>query len=156
MASDNYHEPLELLSEDTKNTHRAIVSLMEELEAIDWYQQRAEACSDPELSAVLTHNKNEEVEHAMMTLEWLRRKVPVFDDNIGTYINSSGPILEVEEAITSGASGKGEGGSGASGKVEGGARGKGEGGASKKSAASSAKSYNTSQSLGIGSLKGNK
>jgi hypothetical protein len=51
---------------------------MEELEAIDWYQQRAEACSDPELSAVLTHNKNEEVEHAMMTLEWLRRKQPVF------------------------------------------------------------------------------
>jgi len=154
MASDTYHEPLELLSEDTKNTHRAIVSLMEELEAIDWYQQRAEACSDPELSAVLTHNKNEEVEHAMMTLEWLRRKVPVFDDNIGTYLNSSGPILEVEEAITSGASGKGEGGGG--GKVQGGARGKGEGGASKKSEAKSGKSYNTSESLGIGSLKGNK
>jgi len=158
MASDNYHEPLELLSEDTKNTHRAIVSLMEELEAIDWYQQRAEACSDPELSAVLTHNKNEEVEHAMMTLEWLRRKVPVFDDNIGTYLNSSGPILEVEEAMTggSGASGKGEGGSGAGSKVEGGASGKGEGGAPKKGAAKSGKSYNTSESLGIGSLKGNK
>jgi len=158
MASDNYHEPLELLSEDTKNTHRAIVSLMEELEAIDWYQQRAEACTDPELSAVLTHNKNEEVEHAMMTLEWLRRKVPVFDDNIGTYLNSSGPILEVEEALTGGggAGGKGEGGSGKGGKVEGGARGKGEGGAPKKSAAKSGKSYNTSESLGIGSLKGNK
>ena len=145
MSSDTYHEPLELLSEDTKNTHRAIVSLMEELEAIDWYEQRAEACTDPELRAVLTHNKNEEVEHAMMTLEWLRRKVPVFDDNIGTYLNSSGPILEVEETITSGASGKGEGR--ASGKAE---------GASKKSEASSGKSYNTSESLGIGSLKGNK
>lgn len=156
MASDTYHEPLELLSEDTKNTHRAIVSLMEELEAIDWYQQRAEACTDPELSAVLTHNKNEEVEHAMMTLEWLRRKVPIFDDNIGTYINSSGPILEVEESLTSGASGKGEGGSGSGGKVQGGAGGKGEGGASKKGGAKSAKSYNSSQSLGIGSLKGNK
>jgi hypothetical protein len=159
MASDTYHEPLQLLSEDTKNTHRAIVSLMEELEAIDWYQQRAEACSDPELSAVLTHNKNEEVEHAMMTLEWLRRKVPVFDDNIGTYLNSSGPILEVEEAITgeaSGASGKGEGGSGKASKVQGGASGKGEGGASKQASAKSGKSYNTSESLGIGSLKGNK
>ena len=155
MASDTYHEALELLSEDTKNTHRAIVSLMEELEAIDWYQQRAEACTDPELSAVLTHNKNEEVEHAMMTLEWLRRKVPVFDDNIGTYINSSGPILEVEEAITSGAGGKGEGGSGSGGKVHGGASGKGEGG-SKKGGAKSGKSYNSSESLGIGSLKGNK
>ena len=138
MASDNYHEPLELLSDDTKNTHRAIVSLMEELEAIDWYQQRAEACTDPELSAVLTHNKNEEVEHAMMTLEWLRRKVPIFDENIQTYINSSGPILEVEESTTSGSSGKG-------------------GGASKKKGeARSGKSYNSSESLGIGSLKGNK
>ena len=139
MASDTYHEPLELLSEDTKNTHRAIVSLMEELEAIDWYQQRAEACSDPELSAVLTHNKNEEVEHAMMTLEWLRRKQPVFAENIATYINSSGPILEVEEQLMGG----------------GGASGKGEGGES-KAKASSKKSYNTSESLGIGSLKGNK
>jgi len=156
MASDTYHEPLELLSEDTKNTHRAIVSLMEELEAIDWYQQRAEACTDPELSAVLTHNKNEEVEHAMMTLEWLRRKSPVFNDNIETYLNSSGPITEVEEAIAAGTGGKGEGGSGASGKVLGGASGKGEGGASKKSGAGSGKSYNTSESLGIGSLKGTK
>ena len=101
MSSDTYHEPLELLSEDTKNTHRAIVSLMEELEAIDWYGQRAEACTDPELTAVLTHNKNEEVEHAMMTLEWLRRKSSVFNDNIATYLNSSGPITEVEEALTS-------------------------------------------------------
>jgi len=156
MASDTYHEPLELLSEDTKNTHRAIVSLMEELEAIDWYQQRAEACSDPELSAVLTHNKNEEVEHAMMTLEWLRRKNSVFNDNIATYLNSSGPITEVEAAMTSGASSNGEGGSGAGGKVEGGASGKGEGGSAKKSEAKSGKSYNTSESLGIGSLKGNK
>lgn len=156
MASDTYHEPLELLSEDTKNTHRAIVSLMEELEAVDWYQQRAEACSDPELSAVLTHNKNEEIEHAMMTLEWLRRKSPVFDDNIATYLNSSGPITEVEAAIMSGAAGKGERGAAAGGKVEGGASGKGEGGAGQRSEAKSAKSYNTSESLGIGSLKGNK
>ena len=108
MSSDSYHEPLELLSEETKNTHRAIVSLMEELEAIDWYQQRAEACSDPELSSVLTHNKNEEVEHAMMTLEWLRRKHPVFADNIATYLNSSGPITEVEALTTGGGEGSGE------------------------------------------------
>ena len=132
MSSDSYHEPLELLSEDTKNTHRAIVSLMEELEAIDWYQQRAEACSDPELSAVLTHNKNEEVEHAMMTLEWLRRKHSVFANNIGTYLNSSGPILEVEK------------------------KSEGKGGASSSSEGASSSSYNTSESLGIGSLKGNK
>jgi ferritin-like protein len=154
MSSDTYHEPLELLSEDTKNTHRAIVSLMEELEAIDWYQQRAEACSDPELAGVLTHNKNEEVEHAMMTLEWLRRKQPVFADNIATYINSSGPILEVEEQLMA-SGGNGEGGAPATGKGERGspAKGKGEGGESKRKASSS-KSYNSSESLGIGSLKG--
>ena len=97
MSSESYHEPIELLSEQTKNLHRAIVSLREELEAVDWYQQRAEACSDPELRAVLTHNKNEEIEHAMMTLEWLRRNDAVFADNIGTYLNAKGPISEVEQ-----------------------------------------------------------
>ena len=137
MSSESYHEPLELLSEDTKNTHRAIVSLKEELEAVDWYQQRAEACSDPELAAVLTHNKNEEIEHAMMTLEWLRRKNPVFASNIGTYLNTSGPITDVE-AVTM-ATGGGEGG------------GK-EGGGEKSKGSSAIKSV----SLGIGSLKGKK
>ena len=102
MSSETYHEPIELLSEDTKNTHRAIVSLKEELEAIDWYQQRAEACTDDELRSILIHNKNEEVEHAMMTLEWLRRKNPVFASNIETYLDSSGPITEVEEKVTGG------------------------------------------------------
>ena len=97
MSSESYHEPLELLSERSKNLHRAIVSLMEELEAVDWYQQRAEATSDPELRAVLLHNKNEEIEHAMMTLEWLRRNDSVFAANIDTYLNSTGPITEVEE-----------------------------------------------------------
>ncbi len=100
MSSESLHEPIELLSEDTKNQHRAIVSLREELEAVDWYQQRAEACSDAELRTVLVHNKNEEIEHAMMTLEWLRRKDPVFAANIGTYIGSSGPITEVEKGAT--------------------------------------------------------
>jgi ferritin-like protein len=98
MGSESYHEPIELLSEPTKNLHRAIVSLREELEAVDWYQQRAEACSDAELRAVLVHNRNEEVEHAMMTLEWLRRNDPVFAGNIGTYLNTQGPITEVEKA----------------------------------------------------------
>jgi ferritin-like protein len=96
MNSDSYHEPGELLSEETKNLHRAIVSLKEELEAIDWYQQRAEACTDGELLAVLVHNKNEEIEHAMMILEWLRRHSSEFAANIETYLDSSGPITEVE------------------------------------------------------------
>jgi ferritin-like protein len=102
MSSESYHEPIELLSEETKNHHRALVSLREELEAVDWYQQRAEACSDPELKAVLVHNKNEEIEHAMMTLEWLRRNQPKFAENIETYVGATGPIVSVEQGATGG------------------------------------------------------
>ncbi|WP_437766132.1 ferritin-like domain-containing protein [Sorangium sp. So ce281] len=98
MSSENYHELPELLSEATKERHRAIVSLIEELEAIDWYQQRAEACSDAELRAVLLHHLEEEVEHAMMNLEWLRRNDRVFQEKIDIYLNSQGPIVEVEAA----------------------------------------------------------
>ena len=87
--------------------HRAIVSLCEELEAVDWYQQRAEACTDEELRAVLVHNKNEEIEHAMMNLEWIRRNSDVFDTNIGTYLKSTGPITMVEKAAAGGAGGGG-------------------------------------------------
>lgn len=101
VEHEQYHESSHLLSEETMNVHRAILSLKEELEAIDWYQQRAEACSDDELTAVLVHNKNEEVEHAMMTLEWLRRRSPVFATNVETYLNSNGPIAAAD-AGTSG------------------------------------------------------
>ncbi|MEO6775224.1 MAG: ferritin-like domain-containing protein [Kofleriaceae bacterium] len=114
MSSEGYHEPIELLTEGTKNMHRALVSLREELEAIDWYQQRAEACSDTDLAAVLTHNKNEEIEHAMMTLEWIRRHNPVFDTNMTTYLSSSGPITEVEKAAVAGGGNAGESGSSSS------------------------------------------
>jgi ferritin-like protein len=110
MSSESYHEPIELLSEGTKNMHRALVSLREELEAVDWYQQRAEACSDTDLAAVLTHNKNEEIEHAVMTLEWIRRHNPVVDKNLKTYLNTTGPIVDVEKNAMAGASGSGEGG----------------------------------------------
>jgi ferritin-like protein len=132
MSSESYHEPIELLSEGTKNMHRALVSLREELEAVDWYQQRAEACSDAELSAVLIHNKNEEVEHAVMTLEWIRRHSNVFDDHMKTYLNTTGSILEVEKAATGG----------------------GGGGGSTGNLSASAPSSENSTSLGIGSLKG--
>lgn len=97
MSHEDYHEPAELLSHETKNLHRALVSLQEELEAVDWYQQRVDACTDDELRAVLAHNRDEEVEHAIMTLEWLRRKSPVFARNIQKYIGASGPIVEVEK-----------------------------------------------------------
>ena len=99
MSSESYHEPIDLLSDETKDLHRAIVSLKEELDAVDWYQQRAEACTDDELRAVLLHNKNEEIEHAMMTLEWLRRKDPMVAANVGIYVGSTGPITEVEKQL---------------------------------------------------------
>jgi ferritin-like protein len=96
MSSEGYHEPIELIAAETKELHRAIVSLIEELEAIDWYTQRADACTDADLRAVLLHHRDEEVEHAMMNLEWLRRRSPVFERNARTYLFSEGPIVEVE------------------------------------------------------------
>ena len=80
MASEILHEPVEKLKPETINIHRAIVSLMEELEAIDWYRQRADVCTEPQLRAILEHNMNEEIEHASMALEWIRRNVPKFDE----------------------------------------------------------------------------
>ncbi|MFO0616639.1 MAG: ferritin-like domain-containing protein [Polyangiaceae bacterium] len=98
MGSDTYHEPFELLSDRTRNLHRGITTLIEELEAVDWYQQRADACTDDELRRVLVHNRNEEIEHAMMSLEWIRRNFPEFDDHMRTYLLQSGPITEIERA----------------------------------------------------------
>ena len=98
MASDTYHEPYELIAAEVRDLHRAIVSLMEELEAIDWYSQRASACGDEELAKVLLHNRDEEVEHAMMVLEWIRRRDPVFDRFAREYLFTDRPLLEVEEA----------------------------------------------------------
>ncbi len=84
MSHEGYHEPAELLPEATKDFHRAIESLIEELEAVDWYQQRADATKEESLKAVLLHNRNEELEHAMMTLEWLRRRDPKIDETART------------------------------------------------------------------------
>jgi ferritin-like protein len=99
MASDTYHEPLEQLSDYTRNMHRALQSLIEELEAIDWYQQRVDASSDEQLKAVIAHNRDEEIEHACMTLEWLRRNNPKFAQELKTYLYSEGPIEAVEDKI---------------------------------------------------------
>jgi uncharacterized protein len=86
VANEGYHEPLEALSAATRDTHRAITSLMEELEAIDWYNQRADACSDANLKAILEHNRDEEKEHAAMVLEWIRRQDPVLDKELKDYL----------------------------------------------------------------------
>lgn len=97
-ASQSYHEPLEKLSPTTPDLHRAIVSLQEELEAIDWYRQRADATDNEALKAVLLHNMEEEIEHACMVLEWIRRHAPLFDKNLRTYLFQEKPITEIEAA----------------------------------------------------------
>jgi len=97
MASEGYHEPLDELSEQTRDMHRAIVSLMEELEAVDWYQQRVDACIDPELKAVLAHNRDEEKEHAAMVLEWIRRHDPKFDKELRDYLFTDKPLVDLEQ-----------------------------------------------------------
>ncbi|MGW8311916.1 MAG: encapsulin-associated ferritin-like protein [Desulfuromonadales bacterium] len=86
MASVGYHEPYKELSSDVKDMHRAITSLMEELEAIDWYHQRVDVCQDQELKAILTHNRDEEKEHAAMILEWIRRRDKSFDKELKDYL----------------------------------------------------------------------
>jgi ferritin-like protein len=101
-SSTGFHEPLEQLKPETPNIHRAIVSLMEELEAIDWYRQRADACSDDQLKAILEHNMKEEIEHAAMVLEWLRRNVPKIDEALRTYLFTSGDVTRLEETVIGG------------------------------------------------------
>lgn len=86
MSSVGYHEPVTELSDETRDMHRAIVSLMEELEAVDWYNQRADACKDPQLKAILEHNRDEEKEHAAMVLEWIRRKDPTFSGHLKDFL----------------------------------------------------------------------
>jgi len=95
-ASETYHEPLDQLSSQTKDMHRALVSLQEELEAVDWYRQRADACADEELKDILLHNMREEVEHACLVLEWLRRNSADFDKQMKIYLFKDKPIVEAE------------------------------------------------------------
>jgi ferritin-like protein len=86
MANEGYHEPIQELSAETRDMHRAIISLMEELEAVDWYNQRVDACKDPELREILKHNRDEEKEHAAMVMEWIRRHDPKFDKELRDYL----------------------------------------------------------------------
>lgn len=86
MSHEGYHEPISELTDKTRDMHRAIVSTMEELEAVDWYNQRVDACKDPELKKILQHNANEEKEHAAMAIEWIRRNDPVFDKELRDWL----------------------------------------------------------------------
>jgi ferritin-like protein len=96
-ASQGLHERDDLLSERTKDLHRAIVSLQEELEAVDWYQQRVDATRDPDLRRILAHNRDEEKEHAMMLLEWIRRHDLALARQVRLHVGRPGPIADVEE-----------------------------------------------------------
>ena len=140
MGSETWHEPYESLTPQTRDMHRAIISLMEELEAIDWYQQRVDVTPDEELKAVLAHNRDEEIEHAMMNLEWIRRNSPTFDAAARIFLFSEGPITEVEEKMEQ-ATGGGGVGAAANGGPRNGAAGAPE------------KPRSSDGSLGIGSLK---
>jgi len=103
--SAGLHEPEDRLAPETIDRHRALASIQEELEAVDWYAQRVDATTDTELAAVLAHNRDEEKEHAVMTLEWLRRHDPVLDRHLHTYLFTSGSILGIEAGAGAGPTG---------------------------------------------------
>jgi uncharacterized protein len=107
MASEGLHESVDRLSPETQDLHRAIVSLMEELEAVDWYGQRVDATGDADLRAILAHNCEEEQEHAAMVLEWIRRHDAGFDRHLRTYLFTAGSIVRREQATA--ADGNGDG-----------------------------------------------
>ena len=111
MASEGLHEPAELLDDRTIDHHRALTSLIEELEAVDWYDQRVKATADSELADILAHNRDEEKEHASMTLEWLRRRDPELDRHLRTYLFTTEAVIEVETEAEAGAATKADGGS---------------------------------------------
>jgi ferritin-like protein len=98
-SSTTFHESAEQLKPATRDRHRAIASLMEELEAVDWYDQRIDAAHDEELRAILAHNRDEEKEHAAMVLEWLRRRDPQLDAHLKGYLFTDKNLLEREEAL---------------------------------------------------------
>jgi ferritin-like protein len=105
VASESYHEPVGLLGADVVDRHRAIQSIMEELEAVDWYDQRVAATADEGLAEVLAHNRDEEKEHAAMTIEWLRRNDPAFDGFLRTYLFTDGSIVGIEHVAEHGGGG---------------------------------------------------
>lgn len=97
MSSVGYHEPINELTDETRDMHRAISSLMEELEAVDWYNQRMDACKDPELRAILEHNRDEEKEHAAMVLEWIRRRDAKMSEELKDYLFTEKSIVQKEK-----------------------------------------------------------
>jgi uncharacterized protein len=110
-SSAGLHEGADKLRPETIDRHRAVASLMEELEAIDWYDQRIDAASDAELKGLLAHNRDEEKEHAAMMLEWLRRHDAKLDEHLRTYLFTSKPVLTIEHEAEHGGAGESDDGS---------------------------------------------
>jgi hypothetical protein len=102
MADSYYHEPPEELGPDVRDVARALQTTIEELEAVNWYHQRAAVCADEQLRDILLHHRDEEIEHAVMGIEWLRRRIPKFDEELRTYLFAEVPVVEAEEAATMG------------------------------------------------------
>ncbi|MBN1289823.1 MAG: ferritin [Actinobacteria bacterium] len=96
MCAEPYHESPDAIGEEGTDYHRAIVSLIEELEAIDWYQQRIDATNNTELRRILEHNRDEEKEHASMILEWIRRKDDAFSGELKEYLFTKADLLDLE------------------------------------------------------------
>jgi ferritin-like protein len=94
-----YSEPYDALDEKTREISRAITSLREELEAVDWYNQRVATTKDASLKEIMAHNRDEEIEHASMTIEWIRRNMGKWDEELKTYLFTSGSLLEAEEGV---------------------------------------------------------
>ena len=117
MSSEVLHEDADKLGPEVIDQHRAIVSLMEELEAVDWYNQRAKAITNPALRAILEHNRDEEKEHAAMALEWLRRGDPTLSQHLKTFLFTDAPITGIEATMdeSGGEAEEGDGGSGSGG-----------------------------------------
>ena len=92
-----YHEPVDELTSNDRDFSRALNSLKEEIEAVDWYQQRVATATDPELRKIVAHNRDEEIEHAVMVLEWLRRNMPGWDEQMRTYLFTTKPVTELED-----------------------------------------------------------
>jgi uncharacterized protein len=115
--SMSLHENPDTLTPETIDQHRAIASIMEELEAVDWYAQRADATADTSLREILIHNRNEEMEHAAMAIEWLRRANPTFDAHLRTYLFTNGSITGIEAQDTGGDAAEANGDTGSSGSL---------------------------------------
>ncbi|MCS7232720.1 MAG: ferritin-like domain-containing protein [Synergistetes bacterium] len=98
--AEQYHEPTNELTAKDRDFTRALVSLKEEIEAIMWYQQRASATKDETIREVLEHNRDEEMEHAAMLLEWLRRNMPGWDKALKTYLFTTEPLTQIEAEVS--------------------------------------------------------